>query len=321
MPQIRKDYILEKYVIISAERARRPLEFISKKHEISSKDNCPFCPGNEKMIPGVIEEVKDGAAWSSRAIWNKFKIASKSSNSLIRTDNEFYTFGDANGEHEVIIDTPSHGVEMEDLSEEHIKKLLNLIIKRVNENYKLGYEYVVVFKNRGDEAGASLSHSHHQIVSYNMLPVEIRKDIEAVALYRLKNNSCPYCKIINSEKDSDRRIYQDSCFVSFTPYASRFPFEAWILPKRCVHSITELSDKEITSLAFVIKKILMTLDKLNYPAFNMFYKISNDKNRNYHFRIEISPRLAKWAGFEYVTGTIVNSMTPESAAKFYRNEE
>jgi UDPglucose--hexose-1-phosphate uridylyltransferase len=321
MPELRKDYLSESYVIIATERAKRPLEFASKKREISPSKTCPFCPKNENMIPGVIEEIKEGSDWIIRAIWNKYKAVKSEGVKSLRTDNEFYTFSDAVGEHEVIVETPIHGFEMEDLSEGHIQKIIRLLIRRINETYKKGSEYVVVFKNRGDEAGASLSHTHHQVVSYNITPTEIRNDIGAVRSYRKRNNACPYCKIISSEKDSDRRIYQDNNFAAFTPYASRFSFEAWILPKRCVHSITELNDDEIKSLAKIMKNILKTLDKLNYPPFNIFYRISGAKDSDYHFRIEIAPRLSKWAGFEYTTGTIINSMTPENAAKFYRGEE
>lgn len=321
VPQIRRDYISEKYVIIAVERGRRPIEFISKKRETSLSTNCPFCPGNESMIPGVIEEVKEGSKWASRVIWNKYKAVKNDGEKNLRTDNEFYTFSDAVGEHEVLVESPIHGKEFEDLSEEHIQGIIKLLIKRVKENYKKNNEYVTVFKNRGEDAGASLFHSHHQIISYNIMPIEIKDDIERVRKYKEKNHTCPYCKIICSEKDSDRRIAQDNNFVAFTPYASRFSFEAWILPKRCIHSITELNDDEIISLSKILKDILKTLDKLNYPPFNLFYKISNDKNRDYHFRIEIAPRLSKLAGFEYTTGTIINSMTPENAAKFYRNEE
>lgn len=321
MPQIRKDYLQEKYVIIASERAKRPMEFASKKHEISSSESCPFCPGNEKMIPGIIEEIKEGNDWITRAIWNKYKIASSEGSKEIVIHNEFYTFGDAKGEHEVVIETPLHGVELEDLSKQQIEDIFKLIIKRIKANYEKDAEYVVVFKNRGSDAGASLTHSHHQIVSYNILPTEIKEDIDAVKNYKMINLSCPYCKIIESEKNSDRRIAQDDYFAAFTPYASRFPLEAWILPKRCLHSITELNNEEISSLAKTMRNILRSLNMLNYPAFNLFYKISNDKNKDYHFRIEIAPRLTKWAGFEHVTGTIVNTMSPENAAKFYRNEE
>lgn len=321
MPQLRRHYFLEKYVIISTDRAKRPDDFKSER-KISSKTICPFCPENEHMIPRVIDEEKENDSWILRSIENKFKI-SGSNTPFLRTDNEFYTFGNAFGDHEVIIETPIHGLEFEDLSEDRIKKTLKMIIRQINKCYeKKEIEYVTVFKNRGDEAGASLSHSHHQIVSYNLFPTEIKEEVLAIMNYKSKNNGiCPMCKVINSEKDSTRRIYQDDKFVAFSPYASRFCFEAWIMPKRCVYSITELNEEEITILAKILKKLLITLNNMNYPAYNLFYKMSNDKNKDYHFKIEIAPRLTKWAGFEHVTDTIVNPVIPESAAEFYRNEK
>lgn len=324
MPQLRKHYFLEKYVIIATDRAKRPIDFKKDNKKLSPKENCPFCPENEHMIPRVIEESKDNdySMWNIRAIENKFKAVG-ADYSFLRTDNEFYTFGNAYGDHEVIIETPIHGLEFEDLNDNRIENTLKLIQRRLKEGYKKnGVEYVSCFKNRGDDAAASLSHSHHQIISYNLFPTEIKEEVVAIKDYKSKNGGvCPVCKVILSEKDSDRRIYQDDKFVVFSPYASRFCFEAWIMPRRCVYSITELSNDEISVLAKLLKKTLTTLNKMNYPAYNLFYKMSNDKNKDYHFRIEIAPRLSKWAGFEFVTGTIINSVTPESAAKFYRNEE
>ena len=322
MSQLRKHYFLEKYAIIATERAKRPSDFKKEGRKISPKETCPFCPENEHLIPRIIEEVKKDEKWELRAIENKFGYVGKNA-PFIRTDNEFYTFGNAYGSNEVIIETPLHGEEFEDLSEERINKTLKLITQRIKESYEnKGVEYVSIFKNRGEDAGASLSHSHHQIISYNLFPSEIKEEVSAIKDYKSKNNGvCPMCKVILSEKDSERRIYQDEKFVAFTPYASRFCFEAWIMPRRCVHSLTELSDEEMMILSKILKKTLLTLNKMNYPAYNLFYKMSNDKNKDFHFRIEIAPRLAKWAGFEYTTNTIINAVTPESAAKFYRNED
>ncbi|MBR9690790.1 DUF4921 family protein [Candidatus Woesearchaeota archaeon] len=322
MPQIRKDYILDKWVIIATERSKRPMEFSSKHDkEVSPKEKCPFCPGNEHMIPGVIEEIKRDDKWVVRAIWNKYKAAAPGANKEIRTDNEFYTFGDSVGEHEVVIETPDHGKEMEDLDEYYIVEIIRMINRRINDNYKKGAEYVAVFKNRGGEAGASLSHAHHQLVAYNLLPTEIRDEFTAVRKQRKIIGGCPYCKIIDSEKESERSVFQDENFIAFAPYASRFPLECWILPKKCHHSLTELCEEEIISLAKLLKSLLGTLNKLNYPAYNIVYKISRSFDHDFHFRIEILPRLAKWAGFEYTTGTIINTITPENAAKFYRGED
>ena len=323
MSELRKHYFLDKYVIIATTRAKRPNDFKKEGRKISAKDTCPFCPENEKMIPKVLDEEKDHdyATWNIRAIENKFGYVGLDT-PFIKTDNEFYTFGNAFGGNEVVIETPLHGIEFEDLNENRIEKTLNLLKRRVIENYrKNGVEYVTVFKNRGEDAGASLSHSHHQIISYNLFPTEIKDEVEAIKKYKsLNNNVCPMCKVINSEKESYRKIVNDENFVAFTPYASRFCFEAWIMPKRCVHSITELNDEEIKVLAKILKKVLVSLDKMNYPAYNIFYKMSSDKNKDFHFRLEIAPRVAKWAGFEYTTNTIINAVPPEDAAKFYRDE-
>lgn len=318
MPEIRKHYVLDEYVIIATERARRPHEFISKDIAEKNNDNsnCPFCPGHESMIPGIIDEIKIDNDWIVRAIPNKYVAANINGDAEIKTDNEFYTYGNSYGVHEVIIETPNHTLEIDDLKKSHIKEIIEMLKKRVIQNYKIkGVKYVSLFKNKGADGGASLSHSHHQLISVNVVPEEIDKDIKAVRKYKLKHGKCPYCEIIKSEKDSYRKVIDDEFFAVFTPYASRFVMQCWIIPKRCIHSITEMTDDEVHSLSRIYKKVLYKLHDLPY---NLLYKMADEKNKSYHFRIEIAPRLAKWAGFEHTTGIPINSVTPEMAAHFYR---
>ncbi|MCM2325529.1 MAG: galactose-1-phosphate uridylyltransferase [Candidatus Woesearchaeota archaeon] len=309
MGELRKDYILDRYVIIATERAKRPHEFTSTSEKIIEK-TCFFCPGSENLTPKEIMRIgKEN--WDIRVFPNKFAAVKAAGNPTVRTDNDFYTFSDAYGNHEVIVETPNHDKSLADLSIPQIADVFRVFKTRIEENLKdPQIRYVSVFKNHGKGAGTSIQHTHCQLVAYNILPEIIRQKEEKVKLHK----DCPYCSVISRERDSLRRCFENDSFISFTPYASRFPFENWILPKRHILNLSQFEDKEFGSLAEIVKKVLMKLKELN-ADYNMCIQYGIE---NMHFHIEICPRLATWAGFELGTGTIINTMTPENAAEFYR---
>ncbi|MBD3204486.1 galactose-1-phosphate uridylyltransferase [Candidatus Woesearchaeota archaeon] len=308
MGELRKDYILDRYVIIASERNKRPHQF--RQEKVSKHvDKCFFCPGNEHLTPEELGRIKKGDSWLIRYFPNKFPAVKKKGEMIVSTDNNFFTYSDSFGMHEVIVETPEHEKELADLSVSHIKKILNVYSSRIKcLADKPGIKYVSVFKNHGKDAGTSIIHTHSQVIAYNIVPGIIRKKEDAC------KDSCAYCRIIQIEKDSHRKCFENEDAVAFTPYASRFPFEIWILPKRHRINITEFNDREIESAAKILKKILVMLQELNSP-YNMYLHYGT---RNLHFQIIIAPRLAKWAGFELSTGTIINPISPEKAAKFYR---
>lgn len=312
MNELRKDYILNRYVIIATDRAKRPDQFKQKK-EKTKKGTCFFCPGNEHLTPPEIDRIEKGKKWLIRCFPNKFPATKPRGNPIIRTDNTFFTFSDAVGKHEVIAETPDHSKQLADLPVSHIKLVLQMYIKRINEISQIsGIAYVTIFKNQGEESGSSLPHTHTQIIALNKVPKTIQEETDTSKNYP----TCPYCDILNIEKNSYRRIKENDTFVSFTPYASRFPFEAWIFPKRHTTSITELTEQELIDLAAQLKHILKKLKKLNAP-YN-FYIHNAPKDQDLHFHIEIAPRLSLFGGFELGTDDIINVMSPEEAAKFYR---
>lgn len=317
MSELRKDYLLNRFVIISKGRAHRPQE--NGKAASLSKDNCPFCPEHEEMLPTIINEIKKDDKWIIRVIPNKFSAVSLDGDPRIQTHNRFYTFASAYGTHEVIIETPDHGVELEDLSEEHIHGILKTYVWRIRALNDLpNIKYVSVFKNRGKEAGASLNHAHSQIIAYNIKPSWISEELMAAYKYFIENETCPYCEIIENERVSDRRVVENEFFAAFTPYASRFPYEIWVFPKTHYANLAQLRNDELFSLAGLLKKILLRLDDLGKPPYNLKVHNAELKGENFHFHIEISPRLSVWAGFELETGTVINTVSPEDAASFYR---
>jgi UDPglucose--hexose-1-phosphate uridylyltransferase len=315
LAELRRDYILDRYVIIATERAKRPHQFTQPVDQVAS-GICYFCPGNESLTPVENYRISSAGAWSIRVFDNRYPAVGATGEPALRTDNTFYTFADAVGRHEVVVETPCHDLQLADLSEDEIKRILVVYGERIRTlSANPAVKYVQVFKNSGSEGGCSIAHSHSQIIAYNMVPPVVLEKEAAVDRY----HGCPYCSIIQSEKDSYRRIYEDSSVVSFTPYASRFPFEALILPKRHVVEYGHLNMDEISGLAHSLKRILGRLRALNAPYnYYIHYGV-----RNLHLQMTVAPRFpsAKHAGFELATETIINPISPESAAEFYRSEQ
>ncbi len=312
--ELRKDYILDRWVVIAIERKKRRKEF-RKEESVRKSKTCFFCPGNEETTPPEIGRVEENGKWIIRWFPNKFPAVRQEGNPVVKTDNEFFTFSSPYGRHEVIAECREHDKQLWDLTPEHIKKILYVYKERINGLKDDNTKYVILFKNHGGAAGTSLIHSHTQVASINVIPTLVSKEISAAKKY----DNCPYCRIIHIEKNSDRRCFENNNFIAFTPYASRFNFEIWVFPKRHIKDMNGLNEGEFVDLASILKKILGKLKELN-AAYNFFLHYA-PKDEDLHFHIEICPRFATWAGFEFSSDIIINSVAPEDAAKFYRDEE
>jgi len=312
--ELRKDYILDRWVFLAPERKKRRKEF--KKEYIKEEVKiCFFCPGKEHLTPLEIGRIEKNKKWKIRWFPNKFPVVEPKGSPIIKTKG-FFTSSSAYGEHEVIAECPEHNKQLWDLSPKHVKQILQVYRERINElSKKKNISYVTIFKNHGREAGTSLIHSHTQVASLNKIPQLVIDEINASKKYK----HCPYCKIIKIEKASKRKCFENKTFVAFTPYASRFNFEIWIFPKRHIKNMAQLNDKEFTDLAQILSKILKKLKTLNAP-YNFFLHYA-PKGKNLHLHIEVEPRFAVWAGFEFSSNDTINSVTPEDAAKFYRNKK
>lgn len=316
--ELRKDYLIERWVIISERRDKRPHEFNKSKAEqdIPQKD-CIFCPGNENLTPqtkGMLRE-KDNS-WSIRWFNNKFPASSFEGIKEIKNDNVFFTYSSPYGEHEVVVETKYHDKQLSDLSQTEIKSVLKIYSDRIEElGKKEGVRYVNVFKNHGLNAGTSIVHSHTQIISLNKIPNYVKEVLEAYKSFP----HCPHCDIINIEKGSYRRVFENDSFVSFTPYASRSNYEVWIFPKKHLTKMNELSEDDFYNLADMLKKILVKLKEIN-ASYNLYIRYA-PKDTNMHMHIVIEPRIPIWGGFEFCSDIIINTVSPESAASFYRGEK
>lgn len=307
--ELRKDYILDRWVILSTGRGKRPKEFKADKKVEKGIDY--FAPGNENKTPDEIGRL-GGKKWKMRWFANKFPAVDKHGDPEIKSENDFFTFSSAFGSHEVIVETPTQK-QLWDLPVKDIKELFKVYNSRILE---LGKEkdikYVCVFKNHGDKGGTSLLHSHSQVIAYNKIPETVSEKIKACKEF----GRCPYCEIWKIERNSFRRCFENDDFIAFCPYASRFNYEVWVFPKRHVGGLFELNQEEYNSMAEIMKKILLKLKKLG-ASYNHFLHYA-PKGEDLHFHIEICPRIATWGGFELSAGTVINSVSPEDAAKFYR---
>ncbi|MFH1722292.1 MAG: galactose-1-phosphate uridylyltransferase [Candidatus Altiarchaeota archaeon] len=318
MNELRKDYLLDRWVIVACDRGKRPTDFATAS-EGSEDKVCFFCPGNEHMTPPEISRIEEDGKWIIRVFPNKFPAVDTSAGESFK---DFLEMVPVYGLHEVVAETNDHAKTLSDMPVDHLVKVFDVYMERIKELEKdPKSKYVSVFKNHKKIAGASLSHSHTQIVSIPVVPPLVKAEVEASKRYIEEHTSCPFCDIWRKEAKSERAIFEDENVVSFAPYASRFNFEAWIIPKRHVKNFNELEEEEKQSFVSALKTILERLrDGIGDPGYN-FYLHYSPNGEDFHFHLELCPRIGKWAGFELATEIIINTMPPETAAKFYRGEE
>lgn len=312
--ELRKDYVLDRWVVLAPSRSKRP-QLLALSQHVKNDDACFFCPGNEHLTPPEIGRIKNGSSWLLRWFENKFPALQPQGQPFVKTDNRFFKFSSNYGYHEVIVETPKNDVSLGELPAEHILLVLQTYCNRIKTLSALPHiKYVSVFKNHGGQAGASISHSHSQVMAVNTIPPFAAEQVAACRKFIL----CPYCQIVDVERRSLRRVIETEHMLAFTPYAPRFHYECWIFPKKHVRSLCDLSVVELLDMAKVLKSVLEKTSKVS-SSYNLLVHESPCKEDT-HLYIEIAPRNATWAGFELSTGTVITSVSPEDAAAFYRGE-
>ena len=314
MGLLRKDYILDRWVYYASSRSKRPREFKEVSVREESRE-CLFCPKNEHLTPREIGRVEYKGSWKIRWFLNKFPAVDKNNmeKKYFFRKNIFFYEDYAYGVHEIIAETSHHKSQLADLPVSQIRELFEVYKVRVDELSRIkDVKYVQVFKNHGKDAGTSLLHSHSQVMALPDVPALVSDEINAAKKFR----KCPYCDIIRLESKSKRKIFETKNVAAFAPFASRFNYEAWIFPKQHKRNFDELSEEEYRDISSVLKKILIKLKKIN-ASFNFFIHYS-PKKEDLHFHMEITPRIATWAGFELSTNAAINSVMPEDAARFYK---
>ena len=331
MPDLRRDPVVGRWVIISSERNGRPQDFLRiSQARPSSTSLCPFCPGQERLTPKEImayrprPSVPNAPNWLVRVIPNKFP-ALQIEGDLGREGIGLYDRMNGVGAHEVIIETPEHKDSMGDMPAKRIEDVLWAYRDRILDLKKdVRLRYILIFKNHGIAAGATLEHSHSQLIALPVIPTSVMDEIEGCRSHYQQKERCIYCDILRQDlADGGRVVAENPEFVCLTPFAPRFPFEMWVLPKRHAGYFEESQKQQVEFLAPILSESLRRMDKvLSRPAYNFILHSSplHEKTADfYHWHLEIIPKLTEVAGFEWGTGFYINPVAPEESAKFLRD--
>jgi UDPglucose--hexose-1-phosphate uridylyltransferase len=328
MPEFRKDPLVERWVIIASERAKRPRE-TSQPVAQTASSTCPFCAGNESMTPPPVLVLLDGGIEASSGRW-QVRVVPNKYPALV--DDEFFAmFAGAPyhsmrgaGAHEVVIESPNHVIDMAALTAPELQLVLQAYCQRLlHWRSASRWRYALIYKNQGVAAGATLAHSHSQITALPMVPREAQEEIEAAQKYFAAAKRCAYCDIANREAASGTRLVTETDrFIVFCPFASRVAGETWLLPK-CHSSVFEFASRDdLVALAHTLRQTLIRLNRcFNELPFNFFLHsnpLVEPENAHYHWHMEILPRLHQYAGFELGSGLYMNPLAPELAAQSLR---
>ena len=326
MSELRKDPVTGRWVIISTERRKRPADFRLESVTISPDASCPFCEGHESMTPGELLAHRhngggpNGPGWDLRVVPNQFPVL-RVEGTLDRQGEGLFDKMNGIGAHEVIIESPRHDVTLAMLPDDDIEQVLWAFRERTQDLKRdQRFRYIVAFKNHGAAAGASLEHSHSQLIALPIVPREVRDEVDGAKAHFQSKERCVFCDIVRQEKQEDKRLIAENAdMVALAPYAPRFPFETWILPKRHQSLFEDAPRHEYAALARLLGDILRRMNRmLESPPYNLLIHsapLAEPAGDYYHWHVEIIPKLTKVAGFEWATGFYLNPTSPEEAAQ------
>jgi UDPglucose--hexose-1-phosphate uridylyltransferase len=328
MPDLRKDPITGRWVIIATDRAKRPTDFVRESPKTSG-GFCPFCYGNEsKTPPEILSYRSDGSApntpgWVVRVVPNKFPALGIEGD-LGRKGEGLFDNMNGIGAHEVIIETPEHERRLEDLSPQELTEVLFAYKARILDlRNDLRFRYILLFKNEGARAGATLDHAHSQLIALPIVPRHVVEEIEGARKHWDAKERCIFCDVVGQErKDRSRLVHENDEFVVFAPWAPRSPFETWIVPKRHESNYEAEPRERLGLLGQALGTTLRRLAAaLGRPAYNFIVHsnpLRDPASPSYHWHVEVMPALTQVAGFEWGSGFHINPVPPEQAAEFLR---
>jgi len=331
MPELRKDPVVGRWVIIAEDRGRRPHDFDA---DVPLRPNrlCPFCEGNEGATPGEILAVrekgtdKDAPGWRVRVVPNKYPALVSEGDAEPQSSGFFESIAGV-GAHEVIVESPRHLVSLTDLTEEEACEVFSVYRDRLLDLSKdPRLVYGLVFKNAGAAAGASIEHVHTQLIATPILPITIQEELDGSKQFSERHDRCIWCDMIGRERQAGDRIVEASeHYVAFCPYASRFPYETWVMPIGHETHFEQTPTGRLCELARLVRHVIGQIEAaLDRPAYNYLIHTGPFDSvplGHYHWHIEIFPRLTKTAGFEWGTGYYINPVVPEKAAETLRCAE
>jgi UDPglucose--hexose-1-phosphate uridylyltransferase len=315
MSEFRKDPLHNKWVLIVPTRGKRPHAFFNEAEvaDVKIKKDCPFCEGNENMTPPEVDSFRNSGkanepGWRIRVFPNKYPALDRELKTILK-DNRNPEKLEGYGFHEVIAETPSHNKDIYSMNQEE----LVLVLKMYRKRYKVlkkekNIKSVFIFKNHGYAAGASLPHSHSQILALPIIPPFIEEENKIIK----EAKTCVYCCLLKKAFDEKRVLSENRDFVVFAPYASGYPYQLILLPRKHQPFFEKTENGQLPLLANLIKEVFHKYKKLlgNIP-FNFFFNLPSTKEG--HWNIQITPTLTTPAGFEKGTGVYINSVPPEIA--------
>jgi UDPglucose--hexose-1-phosphate uridylyltransferase len=333
MPDLRRDPIVGRWIIISTERNGRPHDFVPlQPARPISTALCPFCPGQERLTPKELLAYRPQPAepnspnWTVRVVPNKFP-ALQVEGEMGREGVGLYDRMNGVGAHEVIIETPEHRDSIATMPAKQIEDVLWAYRDRIIDLKKdLRFRYILIFKNHGAAAGATLEHSHSQLIALPIVPTSVQEEIAGCRAHYERKERCLYCDMLRQDMTGgDRLVAENAEFVCLTPFAPRFPFEMWILPKRHAGYFEDSHKTEFESLAPILSESFRRMNRvLANPAYHFILHSSPLHERTgefYHWHIEVIPKLTQVAGFEWGTGFYINPVSPEESATCLRRAE
>jgi UDPglucose--hexose-1-phosphate uridylyltransferase len=335
MSELRLNRATKEWIILATERAKRPHQFAvrSTRQKLPRHDpNCPFCPGNEKQTPPEVYALRDKVSgsrkhdWRIRVVTNKYP-ALRPEGKTARIKGGFFKSATGLGRHEVIIETPRHNQTLATLSLKRVEEICTVCWSRyraLEEDRR--FKLIIIFRNHGASAGTSIKHPHSQVIALPLVPTDVRHLLEEAMRYYDDHGCCVFCDILREELAAESRIIlSNPAFVAFHPFASRAPFETWIVPRKHNAGFGNIAAGEIRLMASALKQVLENLHrKLGDPDYNLIIRTAPMKDAQedyYHWYIQILPRLSIPAGFELGSGIYINTALPEKTAEFMRRRQ
>jgi UDPglucose--hexose-1-phosphate uridylyltransferase len=351
----RLDVLRGTWTIFATGRDERPHEFID--NSVTTKPNlaCPFCSGNEDQTPspcwvGKVVRTKESTfridadpatdepcdpAWTVRVVPNKYpavaspKIATSAAtckDSPQSNSSPLFPSSSVFGGHEVVIESRGHANSLTDVSLTEAELIFRAYRDRLlHFRSDPDVKYTNVFKNVGQQAGASLSHSHSQIVATNQIPQAIEHSFARMKRHRASTGCCLMCDLVREERrQKDRVIASDDHTIAFCPFASHLPMLVRVTTKQHQECFEDLDDPSLRSVSRMVYRVIGWLETLR-PGTAYNYCLSTkpsgieDSSNSFHWSVDIFPRMTQVAGFEWASGSMINPVLPEFAARQYRH--
>ena len=325
MPQLRKDPVVGRWVVIAPERAQRPNALLRAPQE-RDEATCPFCPGNERLTPSEVMSQRSPSGWTLRVVPNRYP-ALRVEETMARAGEGLYDSVAGVGAHEVVIETREHAQTLSQAPAAQLEAVLRAWQERIVDlSRDVRMKAILAFKNHGAPAGATLWHAHSQLVAVPFVPPALSDELSGARSHFDRKERCIFCDILAQElADEERVVMETEGAVALSPWAARSPFETWILPRPHRSSFESASARELAATARAIHALLRKIDvALEMPSFNLYLHtmpLREAANDWYHWHITLKPLLTQHAGFEWASGCFINPTPPEEAAAFLRQTE